>query len=95
MTHADCAINADTFGLGQPCITKSIAEGHSTMAVIAEDPERRQTVLKILADLEQTIPMKKADTEAQIARTWPGFTEEKVWSAEDLLAVLGSQSVEP
>ena len=39
------------------------------MAVIVEDPERLQAILKILAEVEQTISVDKADTEAQITRT--------------------------
>ena len=56
-------------GEGSNDLTKSTAEGHSTMAVIVEDPERLQAILKILAEGEQTISVDKADTEAQITRT--------------------------
>jgi hypothetical protein len=65
-------------------LTEFIAEGQSNMAVAVEDPERRQTALDILAEMEQTMTADKADTAALIARTQADFTEEKVWSSEEL-----------
>jgi hypothetical protein len=68
-------------------LTEFIAEGQSNMAVAVEDPERRQTALDILAEMEQTMAADKADTAALIARTQEAFTEDKVWSAEELDAL--------
>ena len=65
-------------------LTEFIAEGQSNMALAVEDPERRQTALDILAEMEQTMAADKADTAALIARTRADFTEEKVWSSEEL-----------
>ena len=68
-------------------LTEFIAEGQSNMAVAVEDPERRQTALNILAEMEQTMVEDKADTAALIERTQADFTEEKVWTAEELDAL--------
>ena len=68
-------------------LTEFIAEGQSNMAVAVEDPERRQTALDILAEMEQTMTADKADTAALIARTRADFTEEKVWSSEELATI--------
>ena len=56
-------------GEGSNDLTKSVAEGRSTLAIIVVGPERLQTVLKILAEVEQTVSVDKADTEVQLART--------------------------
>jgi len=74
-------------GGGSYDLTEFIAEGQSNMAVAVEDPERRQTALNILAEMEQTMAADKADTAALIARTQADFTEEKVWTAEELDAL--------
>ena len=68
-------------------LAEFIAEGQSNMAVAVEDPERRQTALDILAEMEETMAADKADTAALIARTQADFTEGKVWSAEELDAL--------
>lgn len=68
-------------------LTEFIAEGQSNMAVAVDDPQRRQTALNILAEMDQTMAADKADTAALIARTRANFTEEKVWSAEELDAL--------
>ena len=68
-------------------LTEFIAEGQSNMAVAVEDPERRQTALDILAEMEQTMTADKSDTAALIARTQADFNEEKVWTAEELDAL--------
>ena len=68
-------------------LTEFIAEGQSNMAVAVEDPERRQSALDILAEMEQTMAADKADTAALIARTQEAFTEDKVWSAKELDAL--------
>ena len=65
-------------------LTEFIAEGQSNMTVAVEDPERRQTALAILGEMEQTMATDKADTEALIARAQADFTESKIWSAEEL-----------
>lgn len=65
-------------------LTEFIAEGQSNMAEAVEDPERRQTALTTLGEMEQTMSSDKADTAAFIARTQAGFTKKKVWSAEEL-----------
>ena len=65
-------------------LTEFIAQGQSNMAVAVEDPERRQTALDILAEMEETMAADKADTEALIARAQADFTESKIWSAEEL-----------
>ena len=58
-------------------LTEFIAEGQSNMAVAVEDPERRQTALNILAEMEQTMAADKADTAALIARTQEADTEDQ------------------
>ena len=68
-------------------LTEFIAEGQTKMAVAVEDPERRQTALNILAEMEKTMVEDKADTAALIERTQEAFTEDKVWSAEELDAL--------
>ena len=68
-------------------LAEFITEGQSNMAVAVEDPERRQTALNILAEMEQTMVEDKADTTALIERTQEAFTEDKVWSAEELDAL--------
>jgi len=68
-------------------LTEFIAEGQSNMAVAVEDPQRRHTALDILAEMEQTMAADKADSAALIARTQADFTEEKVWSPEELNAL--------
>ena len=68
-------------------LTEFIAEGQSNMAVAVEDPERRQTAMDTLAEMEQTMTADKADTAALIARTQADFNEEKVWTAEELDAL--------
>ena len=61
-----------------------IAEGQSNMAAAVEDPQRRQTALSILAEMEQAMAAGRSDTTALIERTQADFTERKVWSAEEL-----------
>jgi len=68
-------------------LTEFIAEGQRNMAAAVDDPQRRQNALGILAELEQTMASHKADTAALIARTRADFTEEKVWSTEELDAL--------
>ena len=68
-------------------LTEFIAEGQNNMAAAVDDPQRRQNALDILAELEQTMAADKADTAALIARTQADFTEEKVWSPEELDAL--------
>jgi hypothetical protein len=68
-------------------LTEFIAEGQRNMDSAVEDSQRRQTALDILAEMEQTMAADKADTMALIERTQQAFTEEKVWSAEELDAL--------
>lgn len=68
-------------------LTEFIAEGQNNMAAAVDDPRRRQNALDILAELEQTMAADKADTAALIARTQADFTEEKIWSPEELDAL--------
>ena len=68
-------------------LTEFIAEGQDNMTAAVEDPQRRQAALDILAEMEQTMAKDKADTAALIERTQKAFTEEKVWSAEELEAL--------
>ena len=68
-------------------LTEFIAEGQVNMEAAVEDSQRRQTALNILAEMEQTMVEDKADTAALIERTQEAFTEDKVWSAEELDAL--------
>ena len=68
-------------------LTEFIAEGQVNMETAVEDSQRRQTALNILAEMEQTMVEDKADTAALIERTQEAFTEDKVWSAEELDAL--------
>ena len=68
-------------------LTEFIAEGQSNMASAVEDPQRRQGALDILVEMEQTMAADRTDTTALIERTQQAFTEEKVWSADELEAL--------
>ena len=68
-------------------LTEFIAEGQSNMASAVEDPQRRQGALDILLEMEQTMAADKTDTTALIERTQQAFTEEKIWSADELEAL--------
>ena len=68
-------------------LTEFIAQGQVNMEAAVEDSQRRQTALNILAEMEQTMVEDKADTAALIERTQADFTEEKVWTAEELDAL--------
>jgi hypothetical protein len=68
-------------------LTEFIAEGQVNMEAAVEDSQRRHTALNILAEMEQTMVEDKADTAALIERTQEAFTEDKVWSAEELDAL--------
>ena len=68
-------------------LTEFVAEGQSNMAVAVQDPQRLQTALDILDEMERIMAAGKADTTALIARTQADFTQEKVWSAEELDAL--------
>jgi hypothetical protein len=69
-----------------------IAEGQSNMAAAVEDPQRRQTALSILAEMEQAMAAGRSDTTALIERTQAEFTEEKVWSPAELEALFAEAS---
>lgn len=68
-------------------LTEFIAEGQRNMEAAVEDSKRRQTALDILAEMEQTMAADKTDTTALIERTQLAFSEEKIWSAEELDAL--------
>jgi len=68
-------------------LTEFITEGQSNMASAVEDPQRRQGALDILVEMEQTMAADKTDTTALIERTQQAFTEEKIWSADELDAL--------
>ena len=68
-------------------LTEFIAEGQANMALAVEDPQRRQAALNILTEMEQTMTADKVDTSALIACTQGDFTQEKIWSAEELNAL--------
>ena len=74
-------------------LAEFIAEGQGNMETAVEDPQRRQTVLNILAEMEETMAEDKADTTALIERTQEAFTEEKVWSAAELDALFSEARV--
>ena len=68
-------------------LTEFIAEGQANMALAVEDPQRRRAALNILTEMEQTMAADKVDTSGLTTRTQGDFTEEKVWSAEELNAL--------
>ena len=68
-------------------LTEFIAEGQANMALAVEDPQRLQAALNILTEMEQTMAADKVDTSALIARTQGDFTQEKIWSTEELNAL--------
>ena len=71
-------------GGGTYDLSTFIAEGQENIESAVEDPQRRQSALDILAEMEQTMVAGRSDTTALIERTQADFTETKVWSAEEL-----------
>ena len=74
-------------GGGSYDLSTSIAEGQENIKSAVEDPERRQTALDILAAMEQSMLSDSGETTALIERTRQAFSEEKVWSTEELDAL--------
>ena len=74
-------------GGGSYDLSTSIAEGQENIKSAVEDPERRQTALDILAAMEQSMLSDSGETTALIERARQSFSEEKVWSAEELDAL--------
>ena len=74
-------------GGGSYDLSTFIAEGQENIAGAVEDPERRQSALDILAAMEASMASDNSETTALIERTQEAFSEDKVWSAEELDAV--------
>ena len=74
-------------GGGSYELSTFIAEGQENINSAVEDPERRQTALDILAAMEQSMLSDSGETTALIERARQSFSEEKVWSPEELDAV--------
>ena len=64
-----------------------IAEGPENIESAVEDPQRRQTAMDILLAMEDFMSSDNSETTALIERTQQAFSEEKVWSAEELDAL--------
>ena len=74
-------------GGGSYELSTFIAEGQENINSAVEDLERRQTALDILAAMEQSMLSDSGETTALIERTRQAFSEEKVWSTEELDAL--------
>ena len=74
-------------GGGSYELSTFIAEGQVNINSAVEDLERRQTALDILAAMEQSMLSDSGETTALIERARQSFSEEKVWSAEELDAL--------
>ena len=74
-------------GGGSYELSTFIAEGPENINSAVEDLERRQTALDILAAMEQSMLSDSGETTALIERARQSFSEEKVWSAEELDAL--------
>ena len=74
-------------GGGSYDLSTFIAEGQNNIESAVEDPQRRQTALDLLVEMEQSMVSDNGDTTALIERTQQAFSEEKVWSAEELNAL--------
>ncbi|RCL46797.1 MAG: hypothetical protein DBW90_03055 [Halieaceae bacterium] len=74
-------------GGGSYELSTFIAEGQENINSAVEDLERRQTALDILAAMEQSMLSDSGETTALIERARQSFSEEKVWSAEELDAL--------
>ena len=71
-------------GGGSYDLSTFIAEGQENIESAVENPERRQSALDILAAMEESMGSDNGETTALIERTRKAFSEEKVWSAEEL-----------
>ena len=74
-------------GGGSYELSTFIKEGQENIKSAVEDLERRQTALDILAAMEQSMLSDSGETTALIERARQSFSEEKVWSAEELDAL--------
>jgi len=74
-------------GGGSYDLSTFIAEGQDNIESAVDDPQRRQTALDILLAMEDFMSSDNSETSALIARTQQAFSEEKVWSAEELDAL--------
>jgi len=74
-------------GGGSYDLSTFIAEGQDNIESAVDDPQRRQTALDILLAMEDFMPSDNSETSALIERTQQAFSEEKVWSAEELDAL--------
>ena len=74
-------------GGGSYELSTFITEGQENIKSAVEDLERRQTALDILAAMEQSMLSDSGETTALIERARQSFSEEKVWSAEELDAL--------
>ena len=74
-------------GGGSYDLSTFIAEGQDNIESAVDDPQRRQTALDILLAMEDFMSSDNSETTALIARTQQAFSEEKVWSAEELDAL--------
>ena len=74
-------------GGGSYDLSTFIAEGQENVETAVEDPERRQSALDILAAMEESMGSDNGETTALIERTQRAFSEDKVWSAEELDAL--------
>ena len=74
-------------GGGSYDLSTFIAEGQDNIESAVDDPQRRQTALDILLAMEDFMSSDNSETSALIERTQQAFSEEKVWSAEELDAL--------
>ena len=74
-------------GGGSYDLSTFIAEGQDNIESAVDDPQRRQTALDILLAMEDFMSSDNSETTALIERTQQAFSEEKVWSAEELDAL--------
>jgi len=74
-------------GGGSYDLSTFIAEGQDNIESAVDDPQRRQTAMDILLAMEDFMSSDNSETSALIARTQQAFSEEKVWSAEELDAL--------
>ena len=74
-------------GGGSYDLSAFIAEGQDNIESAVEDPQRRQTAMDILLAMEDFMSSDNSETTALIERTQQAFSEDKVWSAEELDAL--------
>ena len=74
-------------GGGSYDLSAFIAEGQDNIESAVEDPQRRQTAMDTLLAMEDFMSSDNSESTALIERTQQAFSEEKVWSAEELDAL--------